>query len=61
MDDYDQGVHDKFVLAILTGRYDSAVLDPKNPRSPGGSTNKTWDDEIKHAVEIRQTEGKIGA
>ena len=56
VDDYDQGVHNKFVLAILTGRYDSAVLDPKNPRSPGSSTNQTWDAEIKQATEIRQNE-----
>jgi hypothetical protein len=56
LSEYDQGVHEKFLLAILTGRYDSAVLDPKNPHSPGSSTNETWNNEIKQATGIRQDE-----
>ena len=56
--EYEEGVHRKYILAILTGRYDHALNDLSIPGKIWSNTVPKHNDEILKAANIRISEMK---
>ena len=53
---YDQGVHEKYLLAILTGRYDNGLQELSTPDIVWSNTFPERNAEIQKAAELRMLE-----
>ncbi|MBE0522210.1 MAG: hypothetical protein IBX39_08125 [Candidatus Methanoperedenaceae archaeon] len=54
--EYDEGVHQKHLLAILTGKYDHALNELANPAKVWSNTFPRHNEEIVRAAKIRLEE-----
>ena len=54
--EYDEGVHEKYLLAILTGRYDHALQELTDPSKIWSNTFPQHNTEIVKAAKTRLSE-----